>query len=51
MMTGGWYGDTQRRVQSLGSEQTLAVQQTLVFYTAEPFAKLSKVDDFIPQKG
>ena len=33
MMTGGWYGDAQRRVQSLGSEQTLAVQQTLVFYT------------------
>ena len=33
MMTGGRYGDAQRRVQSLGSEQTLAVQQTLVFYT------------------
>ena len=34
MMTGGRDGDAQRRVQSLGSEQTLAVQQTLVFYTA-----------------
>ena len=33
MMTGGRDGDAQRRVQSLGSEQTLAVRQTFVFYT------------------
>ena len=30
MMTGGRYGDAQSWVQSLGSEQTLAVQQTIV---------------------
>ena len=33
MMAGDRYGDAQRRVQSLGPEQTLVVQQTLVFYT------------------